>query len=176
MDTHVISSIPVGEDVYGNMQFDTQRSQIGELMFGLKYRGMLGNLSKIMELISPFLLKWSALKTIDAIMPVPPTNQNRAYQPVYELALEISKVLGKSYFDGILFKTSFSQSKQLGDSDKQQISGTIGKAKMATKRHNMLLVDDIYDSGATVQECVKVLKADPKVENIYLLTMTKTKG
>ena len=31
LDRHVLKSIPIGENVYGRMEFDTTRTELGEL-------------------------------------------------------------------------------------------------------------------------------------------------
>lgn len=41
---------------------------------------------------------------------------------------------------------------------------------------NILLIDDLYKSGATASECVNVLKKAPNVKNVYFLVITKTKS
>lgn len=60
--------------------------------------------------------------------------------------------------------------------DHKKLSGTILALKKANKKHNILLVDDLYSTGATLNECVKILREDQLLGKIYVLTMTKTKG
>jgi competence protein ComFC len=38
LDVHTLSSVPIGSDEFGHMQFETTRSEIGELLYRLKYR------------------------------------------------------------------------------------------------------------------------------------------
>ena len=44
------------------------------------------------------------------------------------------------------------------------------------RNKRILLVDDIYSTGTTANECVKILKEDPNVLSVSLLAITKTKG
>jgi len=37
LDFHTLSSEFIGDDEYGHPQFDTKRSEIGELLYRLKY-------------------------------------------------------------------------------------------------------------------------------------------
>ena len=106
LDKHIISSTVVGENVYGHSIFDTERTELGELLFLFKNRNRFDCLDKIIDLIKPFLLNWEDLKTVNAIIPVPPTNKNRLYQPAFEIALAISELLNISFFDDVLEKTS----------------------------------------------------------------------
>jgi len=40
----------------------------------------------------------------------------------------------------------------------------------------VLLVDDLFDSGVTLNEAVNVLKSDINVADVYVLVMTQTRG
>ena len=56
------------------------------------------------------------------------------------------------------------------------LNGTIYQNKHAKRRHSVLLVDDLYKTGATLTECVRVLRGDPLIDKIFVLTITKTKN
>lgn len=176
LDKHVLSSVLIGEDDYGHKIFDTERSELGELVYQFKYRGQYQYLYKIIALAKPFVIEWASQKDITSVLPVPSSNSNRAYQPAFEIAKEIALLLNAGYNDTVLQKTSSIQSKELTNEEKQKISGTIIKTKMAKRKHNMLLVDDLYQTGTTLTECVKELRKDSNIQKIYVLTMTKTKG
>lgn len=92
------------------------------------------------------------------------------------IACRIADHLKVGYADDILLKTSTNQLKDSAPEDKlKQIEGSIQKIKMAQREHNVLLVDDLYQSGATLSECVKVLREDVMIKEIYVLTMTRTR-
>jgi len=173
LDRHTISSEPIGEDVYGHMQFETRRSELGELLYGFKYKGKYNDLENIMNGIKPFLDQWSVLKTIDVILSVPPSIQ-RQYQPVNELAKAIATYLNVSFTDQVLQKSSNEQSKNM-DRDHKKLTGTIISMKKAKRPFNILLVDDLYSTGGTIKECVRILRQDKNLKKIYILTMTKTR-
>ena len=40
---------------------------------------------------------------------------------------------------------------------------------------NVLIVDDLYSTGATLNEVCKILREDRNVMKIYVLAITKTK-
>ena len=174
LDTHTISSTYLGEDVYGNPKFDSNYSEIGKLLNSFKYSFEYGKLNEIMRLVEPFIRSWQVLQDVDFVIPVP-SSKIRGYQPADEVAQKIASIINAGYSNEILHKESRIESKSLTGEAKQMLQGTIIKTKNATREHNMLLIDDIYDSGTTLLECVSVLRRDPKIKKIYVLTLTKTR-
>ena len=172
LDVHTTSSQYLGDDPYGNPRFDSKYSKIGDLLHSYKYKNRHEKLDDIMEIVGSFIDSWDVLKTVDFVLPVPPTKE-RIYQPASEVAREIASLIGASYSYDVLQKTSTAQAKDLFGDGKQVIQGTIIKTKNATREHNMLLVDDIYDTGTTLIECVNVLRQDENIKKIYVLTLTK---
>ena len=173
LDKHVISSIFIDTDIYGHERYDTTRSELGELLYNFKYKGKHENLDKIIEIIKPFLDEWHILKTIDIVLPVPSTKA-RNYQPANEIAYAIAEIYKLHYSDDVLEKVSNIESKNMDRSNKN-LDGIIIVKKGANRRHNILLVDDLYSTGGTLQECVKELRKDPLLNKIYVLTITKTR-
>ena len=146
LDTHVIESIPLGEDAYGHLRFESTRSPIGELLYQFKYNGRYDNLTEIVDTIKSFLSTQPEMQNIETILPVPPTKA-RSYQPTFEIAQALAKLVG-----------------------------AIVKKKPATRNHSTLLIDDLYQTGTTLNQCTSLLRDDPLVDKIYVLTITKTKN
>jgi competence protein ComFC len=177
MDVHVINSIYIGDNEYGYPEYDTTRSEIGELVYLLKYRRKENAVCDKITLIDPFLRSWDAIKNVDIVIPVPPTKKHRLFQPVYLIAEEIAGLLGKPISSNLLERISSEQIKGLAPEAKiERIRGTIIKHKKFSRKVDLLLVDDLYETGATLMEICNVLRRDTNVNNIYVLTMTKTKG
>lgn len=174
LDDHIIESIYLGIDAYGHAMYDNTRSKLGDLLYNFKYKNKHDNLNNIITLIKPFLKQWKALQNINIVMPVPPSNKNRDYQPVTELANSIATVINKPFTDKILTKQSAIESKN--SENKPKIKNSIKALQKAKSKHSILLVDDLYDTGITLNECVSVLQKDPLLLEIYVLAMTKTKG
>jgi hypothetical protein len=55
LDKHVLSSEYIGDNPFGNPTFRTVRTEIGELVFRLKYRGDLSVLKQIADTASDFI-------------------------------------------------------------------------------------------------------------------------
>ena len=176
LDIHTISSELIGYDPYGNPIFDNQYSEIGQLLNSFKYRNDYKKLERIIELIRPFITTWEAMKHVDIVLPAPSSRlRSYSYQPVEEIAHEIANLINAHYLSDILIKESSMESKGLSAEEKHQLQGTIVKTRNATTEHNMLLVDDIYDTGATLIECANILREDPKISRIFVLTLTRTR-
>ena len=173
LDKHILTSIPKGENVYGHIEYDTVRTELGELIFQLKYRNRFENIELILALIKPFLDNFAELRKADIVIPVP-ASKNRDYQPVDELARAIADYLHISFTSEVLEKTTMLQSKNMGKTEKN-LEGSIIARIQATRPHTILLIDDLFSTGKTMSECVSVLRTDPLLRKIYVLAMTRTR-
>jgi len=174
LDIHTFSSTLIGEDEYGHKRFDTVRSEMGELIYQFKNKNRYEKLSEIIALARPFVESWEALETVVTVLPAPST-KTRSYQPAQEIAKRIAEIIGAYYVDNVLNKQGSVQSKDLSAAEKSQLKGTIQKKKSATREHSVLIIDDLYESGGTLNDCVRVLRTDKNIKYIYVLAMTKTR-
>lgn len=92
LDIHIFKSIFLGHDEYGHPQFDNIRSEMGELVYRLKYKSDKSVIPTISETAAIFIKKqnWNP----DAIIPVPPSRTSCSFQPVLEVAECLSQSLG----------------------------------------------------------------------------------
>lgn len=175
LDRHIIKSSIIGIDGFGNSIYDTQRTELGELIYQIKYKKKYDKIEDAMKLIAPFIKQWESIQDVQSILAVP-YSQKREWQPVEEIAKRIADILPKAIFcENILLKTTNEQAKNLNLNSKNHLHGTIIQTKPAIKRHSILLVDDLYSTGTTLKECVEVLRNDRNIDQIYVLVMTKTK-
>ena len=175
LDLHSISSKIIGENEFGHPVFETTRTDLGQQVFLLKNRGRKESADLILDQIKDFLDNWAVLENVDCILPTPPSNKNRIYQPVFEIAKRIAEYTNKKYAEDVLVKNSTVQSKNMSLSEKIELKGSVTAQKFAKRRLNVLLVDDLYDTGSTIIESVDVLRNDPNVDKIYILVMTRTR-
>ena len=173
LDRHVISSEFVGQDAFGNDVFDTVRTELGELVYRMKYNGHHDTTDEIVKIATPFLTEWLKDKNVNSVIQVPPSNY-RDFQPVYRLAEALAKQLHTFYVPNVLDKVSNLQSKNMPRENKS-IKGTIKLCRKPVRECNILLVDDLYSTGATAMECTRILQTEPLVKNVYFLAITKTK-
>ena len=171
LDNHMLRSVFLGYDENGKEKFENTRTEIGELIYRFKYQNDKESLPKIIDLIKDILDKWKLKEKIDIVIPIPPSNKTREYQPVFEIAKKVAEYLGKECKIDVLSKESNLQAK-----DGYTISGMIKQNKNIENNVNILVIDDLYSTGATLNEVCKVLRKDDHVRKIYCLAMTKTKG
>ncbi len=88
LDFHVVSSTFLGHDEYGHAQFDNKHSEIGELLYRLKYKSDQSVVPELAEAAAAFVADWKP--GADAIVPVPPSRA-RTVQPVLILGEAIAQ-------------------------------------------------------------------------------------
>ena len=171
LDLYTLSSAYIGDDAFGHPRFNNTYSEIGHLLYQFKYNGHLDTREQIAALAAEFLHDWLKDKDIDTILPCP-ASLTRELQPVYAIAYEISELMGVAYTDEVLKKNSTVAVKNTSK-EERNLEGVIIKEKNAKRTCNILLIDDIFDTGATANECVRLLKQDPNIVNVYFLAITK---
>ncbi len=178
LDLHTISSTFVGYNGYGHPEFDTTRSEMGELLYKLKYGAGAAAVESIAETVVEFLEnKWPI--EVDLIVPVPPSNTARKRQPVLEVAKEIGVRSGIEISDDSITKIKQTpQLKNIYDYGERTtaLEGAfaVDAAKVTGKR--VLLFDDLFRSGATMNTITQRLIEDGGAEIVYGLTLTRTRS
>ena len=127
-----------------------------------------------------FLLKnkkiFEILKSYDTIIPVPISKKRRkerGYNQSELIAKEMAKNLGIEYNTDCLIKVKniVEQSKLNKEERQKNIQGVYELHKQnKLQNKKILLIDDIYTTGSTVNECCKILKqASPKQIEVFTL-------
>lgn len=178
------SKFTIEEDIDNDNEYN-------KLLYMFKYEGMIRNIilkykfqekSYLYKTIVNFLLKngklFEIIKTYDTIVAVPISKKRkktRGYNQSYLLAREIANRAGIKIENKCLFKTKniIEQSKLNKEERIKNIKGVYElKNSYRLENKKILLIDDIYTTGSTVNECCKVLKkANPK--EIDVLTIAK---
>ncbi|MDR3243899.1 MAG: hypothetical protein LBT79_04040 [Elusimicrobiota bacterium] len=175
-DKHSIKSVCIGENQYGYLSFYTDYTDMGKYVNQLKYKKDINSVLHIIELLSKDSEFNNFIRDIDIILPVPPSNKTRIIQPVFEVAKEIAKSFKKEIGLDIILSTNTEQVKNLDDSEKLQIvkKSIIINDDRLDKSKNILIFDDIFDSGSTLQAITEIL-FEKGFKNIKIFTLTKTR-
>lgn len=175
LDYHTKSSDFVGYDEYGHPRFDTVRTEAGELIYRLKYRGRKDALEELVTVSAAFIRGWAP--PINAIVPVPPSRV-RAIQPVLLLATGLAKELDVPLRDVVQRGRSPKQLKDVFDyHERIKLLANVHNVTSTTLRgKSVLLVDDLYRSGATLNAVTEALRAKGKVSDVYAFAPTRTRS
>ena len=172
---HTVSSTYLGPNEFGHDQFANKRSEMGELVYKLKYKCNQSAIPKIIKLLENI----KGIEEFDFIVPVP-SSKKRDIQPVDSIALALGKQRHVPVLTDFLEKVP-GEAELKNTTDPEQraklLKDTIkvtGNEELSGKR--ILLVDDLYRSGATLNACCSVLREQADIESVSVLTMTKTRS
>lgn len=173
LDYHTVSSTPTGDPYY---RFDTKRTELGELLFRLKYRaGGSVVVTDIVDTAEQFVGGWKP--PIDCVVPAPPS-VTRKTQPAVEVARELAARLRLSVFEDAVAKVKTTpQMKNIDDWTERQrvLAEAVQAGRTDVKGKSILLFDDLIESGATLRRTAEVLLKDGGARAIYALVLTRTK-
>ena len=175
LDYHTISSVFLGHNQYGHPEYDTKRSEVGALLYKLKYRSNQAAVEGLAEAVERFTKEWNP--GADIIVLVPPSTQ-RAVQPVFVLAEAISKRLEIPLANCVKATRTIRQLKNVYDLDARLklLDGLHEVDESATRDKKILLFDDLYRSGATMNAVTTALYEKGKATEVFALTITRTRS
>ncbi|MCX5894045.1 MAG: ComF family protein, partial [Deltaproteobacteria bacterium] len=147
------------------------------LLYQLKYKQEQNVIADLVEVAINFINNnWKDI--IDAIIPIPPSRTPRKFQPVLEIAKGISAGIRIPCFDNILVKVK----------EKPELKNVFDfHERLAILTNNfivndnlsglkqILLFDDLFRSGATLNAATEALSNKGIVEKVYVLTLTRTR-
>ena len=171
---HTLTSTLIGHDSNGNPQSDTKRSELGELVFRLKNRNDRKALAPIAEAAVEFVQRWSP--KVDVVVPVPPSHR-RTYQPVVEIAKAIARLLRQPVdLTAIVKSKQTPELKDVFGFDERTaaLQGAFKVNEKSVQGKRILLVDDLYRSGATASIVARTLMSGGAA-SVHMLAMTKTR-
>jgi competence protein ComFC len=178
LDLHTLSSVLIGYTATGREQFDTKRSELGELVYQLKYKGRTQAADKIATTMAEFLShKPNFVSHTDLVVPMP-ASIVRPVQPVDSIASKLAKKLKKAFSESAIRKTKKTPTlKSLTglEQRREALEGAFEVDKALVKDKGVLLVDDLYRSGATANAVTLALIA-AGASRVYFLAATRTRS
>jgi competence protein ComFC len=176
LDVHTISSTMIGYNEFGHPEFDTVRSQLGDLVYRLKYKGDKTVIPTVVEAIVGFVNSWGIHPSV--IVPMPPSKLQRALQPVIEIAGELAQSMKVPLDSTSLKKTRATQQmKDVGDYSARVAALEAAFASdKGLEGKVVLLFDDLFQSGATMNVAARKLKDQGLVKAVYVLALTRTRN
>lgn len=168
-------------DFYGLFQPFTY-TQIGNLVYQVKYKQDRDAIQPLAEIAAKFVKEDFAvngdpvLPGISAIIPIPPSNTTRSFQPVCEIAAKVGKTLNLSVPTNYLIKVRETQRmfRMPIERRRENIRGAFAVRSQDLKGRCALLFDDVYQTGTTLTEATNVLRRQGGVWRVLVLTLTRT--
>lgn len=118
------------------------------------------------------------LPYLAAVIPVPPSDLTRGFQPVTEIAKEMGQMLNLCVDTDYLQKvkqTDLLKNLQDVERRREELRGAFEVQSPVLRRKVVLLVDDLYRSGETLKEVTDILYRQGGVSHVLVLTLTRTR-
>jgi len=150
-------------------------TEVGNRVHAFKYQGEKAQIEWLLERTLKVLAERLPCQEIDAIVFVPSTKGDRSYAPVTLFAETLRQRLAiRAAFQLRKTRATRPQKEMVTMEQKRRnVAGAFAVHSPSVKGQRILLVDDICDSGATLNECARLLKAAGAAK-VYALTLTKT--
>lgn len=174
LDKHTLHSIYLGDDEYGHARYDTTRTEVGEAIFQLKYRNDWAQAKPLAKAIADHI--YPKFAKVGFIVPMPASVQ-RTRQPVTEVANELGALVTVPVFSNILLKAAIGISLKNLNTKEEKVkaignSFSVNDEIANNGKWNVLVVDDLFHTGASMETACNVLRTYSKVRNIYVAALT----
>ena len=170
-------------------EHSTERSQLGELLYEVKYRHDETKIPQIAEVAAGFVKEVSIDGHpihcyLKAIIPIPPSEKGRDFQPVTKIAEIIGEILHVPAPSDYLIKVN--ETPLMKNTERtlkrQHLKDAYDIAPLRPNYKCVLLFDDIFDSGETLRAATQVLIKKGRIINekngkprVFALTLTQTR-
>ncbi|OGL45488.1 MAG: hypothetical protein A2161_19410 [Candidatus Schekmanbacteria bacterium RBG_13_48_7] len=150
---------------------------VSRLILSFKYgsRFSIGNI--LGGVLAKYFIEYFGNEFIDIIIPVPLhffRRFKRGYNQSELLANTLSKHVGLPVFRNTLIRMVRTQPQQGSFSERSRNIKKVFKVIRPKKiiQKNILLIDDVYTTGATVNECAKTLRRNG-CKKVFVLTLAR---
>ncbi|WP_414862201.1 ComF family protein [Pseudomonas sp. IT-P176] len=175
LDKHIVRSVPIGKNEQGYMQFDTERTEIGEAVFQLKYRLDFSKVEYLAKQIV-YALTSNNFPKIEVVIPMP-ASKARTKQPVTEIARKVAELLNIDFNEQTLEKIKPTGAMKDLETYAERVAALAGcfevRDAMSKGPWNALVIDDLYDTGASLEAACFTLRKYGNIRNISAIAITR---
>jgi predicted amidophosphoribosyltransferase len=176
LDLHSSSSEFLGHDEYGRPMFSTVRTEVGEALYKLKYSQDPAEVVRLAATAAAFVKSWKC--GADLIVPVPASKRRRV-APVLLVGQKLAEVLGLEFVPSAVKRTTqLPELKNVVDFGERQklLAGAHSVDAARVTGRKVLLFDDLFRSGATMNAVTDVLLKSGGASKVFALTLTRTRS
>lgn len=167
-DFERISSLKKDNDIYYIWRYE---GIFKKLIFSYKFKNVK-DISKFLgEIIRPYVYEIIKMEDIDYIVPIP-INKNRRLERGFNQVEEILEYLEIPYLKSLRVKNTKKMYKISNEKERQKNIKNSFYINQNLEDKNILILDDIYTSGATIEEFKKILKEN-KASKIKTLVLSR---
>ncbi len=153
------------------------RSQVGDLAYRFKYGGQPGLVETLADQLAGLIAEHPELAQVDAIVPAPPSSP-RTFDPVSALCDALARRLNRPVRRALVKTRATAPQKEMRTlaQKRANVAGAFAvAADLARDVHGkrLLVLDDLYDSGATLEQVTRTLQR-AGVSTVMVLTLTRT--
>ena len=175
LDWHVAHSEFLGYDDYGHPEYNTVRTEVGEALYQLKYRSDLTQIDTLAKTMADAIKLNFPTSTF--VVPMPPSKQ-RVIQPLMLLAQKVAEFLEIPIFENILLKNGTTPQMKDIETREERIQALMGCFQINGSiindgKWDVLIIDDMYSSGASLSAATMTMSSYDKANNIYVAVFTK---
>ncbi|QUN06820.1 ComF family protein [Shewanella yunxiaonensis] len=171
---HVLHSVCIGENEWGHPVFDTTRSEPGEALFQLKYRDDFSQVEPIAQQLYDSFSGYFGSSSL--VIPMP-ASKVRARQPVTEIARSLAQKMSIPCYENLLVKSKATpQMKDIASRDDKVstlVSAFTINDLLHTGLYDVLIVDDLFDTGSSLEAATTVLQQHDKIRKIYVAVISR---
>ena len=174
LNKHMLRSTHLGNDEYGRPRFESVRTDVGEATYQLKYRQDWGQVQPLVKALLEHVVP--RLAGIGFIVPMPASTV-RARQPVTEVAQALSALSGIPVVPDLLHRSRAAKLLKDLQTKEEKIeaigdSFAVHDTIQGAGPWNVLVVDDLFHTGASMEAACAALRKYPKVRHVYVAALT----
>ena len=106
-----------------------------------------------------------------------PASKQRIRQPVTEIARELAILMGIPCLEELLVKTNDTPAIKDAGAREDRVSTLMDVFTISdvlpSGLHDVLIVDDLFDTGSSLEAATNVLKGYSKIQDVYVATVTR---
>ena len=155
---------------------ELRHTRAGRMVHDFKYRGERRMLEPLARMLADFASTHPGYKGTDLIAYVPATSAGRDYDPVSLLAQRLAARLGVEAAAAVAKDRATAPQKDMHTQAQKEanVAGAfVVRPSEAVRGRKVLLLDDLFDTGATLAEVWRTLMAAGAAQ-VVVLTVTKT--